>query len=212
MLLKKILFLLNLAFSEAKTQTTNIELRTKVLNALRATSEVSEMKVTRSEAQKPEFYTLTLEDLNPKSLVIYSRRDKKSFPLNELSKWGVNSDILSYSFFNSEVPKAFGFSKKFHITYTPVLTSTGSISHFLVYYDKTNFYPTRVTYYDGNKKITTIEYTEYKKIKNKIWRAHAITSKNHTNQQFVKIEFTKIEISLQPMVPRLGEKDLKPSF
>tara|TARA_B110001454_G_scaffold16145_2_gene14599 strand:+ start:8743 stop:9378 length:636 start_codon:yes stop_codon:yes gene_type:complete len=208
MLIKKILFLLNLMFSEAKAQT-NAELRSKVLNALRAKTEVAEIKVTQSGSDKVQSYRYTVSDLNPASLSIQDLAGSKTVDVSEFQKMGLSAEVLAYSFFNSDIPTPFGMSKAYHITYTAVKTQNNSLSHFLVYYDKKNFYPVKVDYYNGNKKISTIEYLEYKKIKDKVWRAHVITSENHLNNKRTKVEYTKMEINSDSTKPALGSETPK---
>lgn len=212
MIISRILLVLSLAASQTKAQT-SLEIRTKVLNALRANSEISEVKVTQTGSDKIEKYKFSVQDLNPDTFKLYSLDGSKAFDLAELTKFGLNPEILSYSFFNSEIPKPFGLNKKYHITYTPVVSPSGTLSHFLVYYDKANFYPVKVAYFNGNKKVTTIEYSAYRKIKNKIWRARLITSENHLSQKRTRIEFTKIEINSEgKAVPRIGKQTVEPSL
>jgi hypothetical protein len=131
--------------------------------------------------------------------------NSKNFEVSELLKLGLNADILAYAFFNSEIPTPFGIDKKFHITYTAVKTENKSLSHFLVYYDKKNYYPVKVAYFNGSKKITTVEYLDYKKIKNKVWRAQTITAENHLSQVKTRVEFTKTEINAAPSKMTMGK-------
>lgn len=198
MLIKKFLFLgnlvLNLIVSESKAQT-NQELRSKVLNAVRSKSDVAEIKVTQSDSDKVQIYKYSLNDLNPESLRIQDAEDPNPIEIAEFLKLGLNADVFAYSFFNTEIPTPFGFNKNYHITYTAVKTQNNSLSHFLVYYDKKNFYPVKVAYYNGSKKVSTVEYLEYKKVKNRIWRAHVITSENHINRKRTRVEYTKIEVN-----------------
>lgn len=203
MLIKKFLFLVNLMFCEAKAQT-NIELRSKVLNALRTQTENAEVKVTQSDSDKVQVYRYSLSDLNPESLQIQDLNQTRTVEMSELQKMGLNADVLSYSFFNTEIPTPFGIDKKYHITYTAVKTQNNSLSHFLVYYDKKNFYPVKVAYFNGSKKIYTIEYLDYKKFKNKIWRAQVITSENHLSNKRTRLEYTKIEVNSISAKPTLG--------
>ncbi len=203
---KPYILILNLAFTQVKAQT-NTELRSKVLNALRAKSETSELKITESGSEKIGNFKLSLKDLNPQSLEVIAVGTTKSLDADELSKLGINADVLSYSFFNSENAKPNGFAKKFHITHTQVIASSGQLSHFLVYYDKENFYPVKVTYYRRDKKITTIEYSNYKKIKGRVWRAQMITSENHLSNKKTQIEVSKIEINPEVVAPpRIGNQ------
>lgn len=206
MSLKKYIFIINIFLTQARAQT-NVELRAKVLNALRTSSESAEIKVTHSDSDSADYYKFSFKDLDPQSLQFSELSGDKNKEHSELSKLGINSEILTYSFYNSENSKPFGLDKKFHITYTAVSSASGSLSHFLVYYDKKNFYPIKVTYFNGNKKITTVEYKDYRKLKNKIWRAYSVTSENHLNQKKTYIEFTKIDINPQlKTAPRLGTK------
>ena len=207
---KEILFFSNLILTQAKGYT-NFELRTKVLDALRAKSEVAEFRINQSEMGLSKKYRLSFQDLKPDTLRIVETSDKKESDENamdssELSKFGFNAEILTYAFFNSQVAKPFGFSSKFHITYTPIASSPSGLTHFLVYYDKAGFYPVKVSYYKGDKKMTTIEYKEYKKLKNQVWRAHLLISENHLNQKSTRIEFSNIEINPASLIPRLGSK------
>ncbi len=201
-----------LAFSE-EPPLSPAALRTKVLNALRAKTEVNEMTVTLPGSNRPEKYKFSLSDLNPESLLLFEADKNQPVELSNLTRFGINPEILSYSFFNTENPKPFGFDKKFHITYTPVASKTGSLTHFLVYYDKINFYPLKVVYYNGSQKVTTIEYLDYKKFKSKVWRAQRIVSENHLSQKTTRIEFSKIEINPDLKIPpRLGKKDGSPTL
>lgn len=204
MQLKQILFLVNLLVVQSKAQT-NMELRSKVLNSLRAKTEMADVKVTQSDSDKVQTWRYSLSDLNPESLKIENKAESKNVELGELYKLGINADVLSYSFYNSEIPTPFGMDKKYHITYTAVKTANKDLSHFLVYYDKQNFYPVKVTYFNGNKKITTVEYLNYKKIKNKVWRAQVITSENHLSQKHTRFEITKIEINSDGSPIRIGK-------
>lgn len=208
MLIKKLLFLVNLMFCEAKAQT-NRELRSKVLNALRAKTEIAEVKVTQSDSDKVQTYKYSVTDLNPESLVIQDLAGAKPVDIVEFQKMGLSPEVFAYSFFNSEIPTPFGMNKTYHITYTAVKTLNNSLSHFLVYYDKKNFYPVKVDYYNGNKKISTIEYLEYKKMKNKVWRAHVITSENHLSNKRTKVEYTKLDINSDSVKPTLGAETPK---
>lgn len=208
MLIKKLLFLVNLMFSEAKAQT-NMELRSKVLNALRAKTEVAEIRVTQSGSDKVQTYKYSVSDLNPESISIQELAGSKPVDIVEFQKMGLNAEVLAYSFFNSEIPTPFGMSKTYEITYTAVKTQNNSLSHFLVYYDKKNFYPVKVDYFNGNKKVSTVEYLEYKKIKNKVWRAHVITSENHLSNKRTKVEYTKMEINPDALKPSLGAETPK---
>lgn len=194
MLIKKILFMLNLMFLEAKAQT-NTELRSKVLNALRAKTEVAEVKITQSDSDKVQMFKYSLSDLNPETLTIKDLTGDKAVEIAEFQKLGLSADVLSYSFFNTEIPTPFGIDKKYHITYTAVKNKNNSLSHFLVYYDKKNFYPVKVTYYNGSKKISTVEYLDYKKMKDKVWRAKVITSENHLSNRRTRIEYTKMDVN-----------------
>lgn len=204
-MLKSYFYLFNLIISEVKAQS-QVELRARVLSALKSKTEVVEMKVSQSGMEKTNAFRYSLTESDPKTLEIYDLSSNLRVDFSELSKIGVNSDVLAYSFFISGNAKPFGFSKKYHITYTPVVSESGGLSHFLVYYDKSHFYPTKVVYYNGSKKITTIEYSEYKKIKNKVWRAHMITSENHLNKKLTKIEFAKINIDSVEVPPKLGQQ------
>lgn len=193
-------------FTEVKAQTDK-ELRAKVLNSLRAKTEYSEIKITQSGSDKVHLLRYTLSDLNPETVQIEDVTTSKPFDIKDLLGLGLNVDILSYSFFNTENPTPFGMDKKFHITYTAVKTSNNSLSHFLVYYDKKSFYPLKVTYFNGNKKVTTIEYLDYKKFRNKVWRAQVITSENHLTQKRTRVEFSKVEINSDPVKLRMGKSD-----
>ncbi|MBL7546183.1 MAG: outer membrane lipoprotein-sorting protein [Bdellovibrionaceae bacterium] len=236
MTFKKILFVTHILFLQAKAQA-DIELRAKVLNALRTKTEIAEVKISQiglpisnpssSSASSPvdaqyssegnsqsnslmdskpvAFLRYSFTDLNPATLQIQETESGKAVDLGELLKLGINADVLSYSFFNSVNPKPFGINKTYHITYTAVKTDNNSLSHFLVYYDKKNFYPVKVAYYNGSKKVTTIEYLDYKKLKDKVWRAHVITAENHLNQKRIRVEFTKIEINPDPSKLRIGK-------
>jgi hypothetical protein len=208
MLIKQLLFLVNLMLCQAKALT-NIELRSKVLNALRAKTEVAEVKVTQSDSDKVQTYKYSATDLNPESLIIHDLAGDKSVDILEFQKLGLNADVFAYSFFNSEISTPFGIDKKYHITYTAVKTQNSSLSHFLVYYDKKNFYPVKVAYYNGNKKVSTIEYLDYKKMKNKVWRAQVITSENHLSNKRTKVEYTKLEINSDSSKPTLGAETQK---
>lgn len=180
------------------------DLRSKVLNALHAKSELAEVKVTQSDSKTVQNWKYTLSDLNPETLIIEDIKGSHTVEKNELFKLGINADILSYSFFNTEIPRSFGIDKKYHITYTAVKTAAKDLSHFLVYYDKKNFYPVKVTYFNGNKKIATVEYLDYKKIKNQIWRANVITAENHLSQKRTRLEFTKTEVNPDSSPIRMG--------
>lgn len=57
---------MNLALSEVKAQS-QVELRAKVLNALRASSEVSEINVNYADGNKVEKFKIYLKDLKIKS-------------------------------------------------------------------------------------------------------------------------------------------------
>ncbi len=205
-------FSTQLAFSE-EPPLSPATLRAKVLNALRAKTEIVEMAVTLAGSANVEKYKISISDLNPESLLLVEASKNQPVELSNLTRFGINPEILSYSFFNTEIPKPFGFDKKFHITYTPVTSKTGSLTHFLVYYDKINFYPLKVVYYNGSQKVTTVEYQDYKKFKNKVWRAQRIVSENHLIQKTTRIEFSKIEINSDLKAsPRLGKKDGSPAI
>lgn len=205
MLIKKILFLFNLMFLEAKAQT-NTELRSKVLNALRAKTEVAEVKITHSDSDKVHLFKYSVSDLNPETLRIQDMAGDKPVETSEFQKMGLSADIFAYSFFNTEFPTPFGIDKKYHITYTAVKNQNNSLSHFLVYYDKKNFYPVKVTYYNGSKKISTVEYLDYKKMKDKVWRAKVITSENHLSRKRTRIEYTKMDVNSEPSKPAIGSE------
>lgn len=205
MLMKKILFALNLMFLEAKSQTTT-ELRSKVLNAVRAKTEMAEVKISQSDSDKVQTFKYSLSDLNPDTLRIQDQAGDKAVEISEFQKLGLSADVLAYSFFNTEIPTPFGIDKKYHITYTAVKNQNNSLSHFLVYYDKKNFYPVKVTYYNGSKKVSTVEYLEYKKLKDKVWRAKVITSENHLNKRRTRIEYTKMDVNSEPSKPAMGSE------
>ncbi len=192
-------------FLEAKAQT-NDELRSKVLNALRAKTEVAEIKITHSDSDKVHVFKYSVSDLNPETLRIQDMAGDKPVETIEFQKMGLSADIFAYSFFNTEFPTPFGIDKKYHITYTAVKNQNNSLSHFLVYYDKKNFYPVKVTYYNGSKKISTVEYLDYKKMKDKVWRAKVITSENHLSKRRTRIEYTKMDVNSEPSKPAIGSE------
>jgi hypothetical protein len=165
--------------------------------------------VTQVDSVKVQFFKYSISDLNPDSLQIQDLAGSKPVDVTEFQKMGLGADVLAYSFFNSEIPTPFGMSKSFHITYTAVKNKNNSLTHFLVYYDKKNFYPVKVDYYNGNKKISTIEYLEYKKMKNKVWRAHLITSENHLSKKRLKVEYTSLEITVDSDKRLLGAESPK---
>lgn len=192
-------------FLEVKAET-GTELRSKVLNALRAKTEVAEIKITQSDSDKVRHLKYSVSDLKPETLQIFDIAGDKVVEISEFQKMGVSIDVLAYSFFNTEYPTPFGMNKKYHITYTAVKNQSDSLSHFLVYYDKKNFYPVKVAYYNGNKKVSTVEYLEYKKLKDTIWRANVITSENHINKKRTRIEYTKMDINPDPSKPTMGSE------
>lgn len=195
--IKKALYLSLLLFYQIKAQERN-DLKERIQEVLDTPELIGHFQIqTVDSKDQPSFFGgFSFVQSVSDGLVLKEEKNKKSDKdvSEKVINLGFTPESISYSYTRSKSSNFFGLNKDYHITYTPLVSVKGGLTHYLIYYSKKNLLPEKILYYKGSLKIRTIEYFDFKKIGKYGYRSFKIISEDHISLKRSTLIFDQIEV------------------
>lgn len=121
----------------------------------------------------------------------------------------ISSEDLNMGMAQSSKVALSGQNDKYHILNISFPKGQGKYTHAFSYLDKRTFVPMMTVYYNGAKKIKTVDFKGYKLINNKTWRAQEIKVVNHTNNRRTNLKFKSYRVNAGTKANEFSQSALK---
>jgi uncharacterized protein len=121
----------------------------------------------------------------------------------------ISSEDLSAGMVKTAKVTVSGNNPKFHVLSIQFPKGQTKYTHAYSYLDKKTFVPMMTVYYQGQKKIKTVDFTGYKLVDKKIWRAQEIKVVNHLNNRRTNLKFKSYKVNVGAKAKDFSQAALK---